>query len=121
MKTIILRLLICMLALPGCNLAYRAPIEAAVEPLPIDLSALPTQQESTQRLKLENETPASQLITVCSPRSDWRVYVVVKGDTLSGIALRFKSTIDELVAANCLENAHLIIVHQHLYVPQRAA
>lgn len=43
-------------------------------------------------------------------------YTVVKGDTLSKIALSFKTTIDKLVELNKLKNANLIYVGQILRI-----
>lgn len=53
----------------------------------------------------------------CSVRNDWGTYIVTRGDTLYRIALRFRTTISALVQGNCLPNANLILVGQHLRVP----
>jgi hypothetical protein len=45
-------------------------------------------------------------------------YLVVAGDTLSGIATRAGTTTETLVLANCLANANVIRVGQTLYVPR---
>jgi LysM repeat protein len=60
--------------------------------------------------------------TNCVPRGgEWFVYTVVVGDTLASIASRVGSTADELVHANCLSNANLIVPGQSLRVPRSPA
>lgn len=54
----------------------------------------------------------------CVERLDWLEYTVLPGDTLSRIALITESTVEELVAANCLPNAHTIQRGQILRVPR---
>jgi hypothetical protein len=54
----------------------------------------------------------------CVERVDWPEYTVLPGDTLSRIALITESTVEELVAANCLTNAHTIQRGQILRVPR---
>ena len=118
MKKTVLSFLLCMITLTGCNLAYREAIETAAEPIYADLNPAPLPSDSEVLLVLQSEVLTGQPVTGCSPRSDWPVYVVIGGDTLSDIALRFNSTVVELTAANCLENPRLIIVQQRLFVPR---
>lgn len=44
-------------------------------------------------------------------------YIVEKGDTLSGIALKFNTTISELVSLNNIKNPNLIIIGDKLKIP----
>jgi hypothetical protein len=44
-------------------------------------------------------------------------YIVQSGDTLSGIAIRFQTTVDALVALNGIANPDLIYVGQQLAIP----
>lgn len=46
-----------------------------------------------------------------------KTYVVVKGDTLSGIASRLKTTVGYIQALNSLSNPNLIYVGQKLKIP----
>jgi LysM repeat protein len=55
--------------------------------------------------------------TTCVPNNTWPVYTALPGDTLSGIAQRSGTTVDVMVAANCLSNANVISVGQGLRVP----
>jgi LysM repeat protein len=54
----------------------------------------------------------------CILRIDWPTYMVVRGDTLSGIARRTGSSVAELTAANCLSDANLLFAGQVLRVPR---
>jgi len=45
------------------------------------------------------------------------VYVVQRGDTLSGIAQRYKTIVAAIVKANGIKNANLIYVGQRLAIP----
>jgi spore germination protein YaaH len=49
--------------------------------------------------------------------TDWFIYIVQPGDTLTTIAARTGSTVQELVTRNCLPNADAIFVGQGLFVP----
>lgn len=50
-------------------------------------------------------------------KSFYRTYVVQRGDTLTYIASRFKTTVDELVKLNDLPNPNLIYVGEILKIP----
>lgn len=47
----------------------------------------------------------------------WRIYIVQPGDTLSGIAWRFGTTVWAIAQANGIWNPHLIYIGQRLYIP----
>jgi lysozyme len=67
-----------------------------------------------------NKLNDSQLDAVTGGASGpYFVYTVVSGDTLSGIALRFNTTVKTLVALNNISNADKIKVGQTLIVPQK--
>ncbi len=53
----------------------------------------------------------------CIVRTDWPVYVVVRGDTLNKIAQRYGTTAGVLASANCLPNINVIYTGQQLRVP----
>ena len=46
------------------------------------------------------------------------IYIVKKGDTLWEIAKRFRSTVDDIVRVNGLENPNRIIEGEKLYIPK---
>lgn len=53
----------------------------------------------------------------CIVRTDWPIYVVVRGDTLNKIAQRYGTTAGVLASANCLANINTIYAGQQLRVP----
>lgn len=64
------------------------------------------------------ETPTPSTTPGCVPREDWKLtYTVVFDDTLSGIADKYDTWVDELVKGNCLKDKNLIVVGQVLRVP----
>lgn len=64
------------------------------------------------------ETPTPTTTPGCVPREDWKLRYEVKiGDALASIATKYNSTVDELVAANCIKDRNLITVGQQLRVP----
>ena len=46
-----------------------------------------------------------------------RVHIVVAGDTLSAVGEQYGVTVDELLAANGLDNPNLIYIGQTLVIP----
>src|SRR5512138_1201146 len=61
------------------------------------------------------DTP-SRTPTQCVPQYSWQVYIVKRGDTLYELAPIMRSSVPELMLANCLPNT-TIYVGQLLYVP----
>lgn len=63
-------------------------------------------------------TVTAEVITGCQKRDDWELrYTVKPGDALSNIAAQYGTFTNELVKANCLEDANVIISGQVLRVP----
>ncbi|NDJ76392.1 MAG: LysM peptidoglycan-binding domain-containing protein [Chloroflexi bacterium] len=56
--------------------------------------------------------------TPCALRTDWTLYIVRDGDTLSNLARRTNTTIDALVGGNCLAGPGPLIPGQDFYVPE---
>lgn len=116
--------IICLsFALFACNLgqAETASLDTVdTPPAAITLTSsnvavattVPNSSESAANPTLNPTTPAA-----CTPQSDWETYTVQPGDTLTAIASRTNSTVDELVAANCLDDADNIRRGQDLFVP----
>jgi LysM repeat protein len=64
------------------------------------------------------ETPTPSTTPGCTPREDWTLtYVVQRDDALATIAEKYNTTVNELVAGNCLKDPNVIQVGQHLRVP----
>jgi LysM repeat protein len=93
------------------------------------LSATPTDTPTpTQtRTTTPTHTPSPTLTpdslptaTTCVPSKpdDWVSYQIQTGDTLSGLAARTGSSLEELLAVNCLSDARLIIVGQEIFLPR---
>ncbi len=53
----------------------------------------------------------------CLVRTDWPIYTVVRGDSLSRIARTYGTTTTILISANCLTNPNRIFPGQQLRVP----
>lgn len=60
----------------------------------------------------------SQGVTGLAPAGDGLTHTVQSGETLTGIALRYGVTVDELVQANGLANANQIYVGDQLVIPR---
>ncbi len=54
--------------------------------------------------------------TLCGPPLTWVIYFVQPGDTLYGLALRYRISVSALARANCL-TSYTLRVGQPLYVP----
>jgi LysM repeat protein len=64
------------------------------------------------------ETPTPTSTPGCEPRADWKLtYTVQFDDTLSAIADRYGTWVDELADGNCITDKNLIVVGQVLRVP----
>jgi LysM repeat protein len=59
----------------------------------------------------------SPTMNICVPRTDWAIYRVRPGDTLSSLARATESNVDALKLANCLTNDQ-VYVGQYLRVPR---
>jgi LysM repeat protein len=64
-----------------------------------------------------SDSDSGQISPGCIPRGDWPTMTVGQGDTLSGIASRTGTTVDDLVSANCMTDANALIAGQSLRVP----
>jgi LysM repeat protein len=69
---------------------------------------------STQHPTLTSTQPPPP--TNCPPPSGWLPYIVQPGDTLGGLALRYKKTSAEISLANCLVTDSLL-PGQAIYLP----
>lgn len=64
------------------------------------------------------ETPTPSTTPGCVPRKDWKLrYTVQRNDALARIADRYSTSVQELVAANCLTDPNVIVIGQELRVP----
>lgn len=88
------------LALVGCG---GDDDDAAAAPTPTE-TAVPFQPTPTEEPEEESE-----------------LYVVTSGDTLSSIALRFDTTVDEIVELNDLDDADTLAIGDELRIPATRA
>lgn len=118
-KVIILACLVLLLAACNLNSAPTVIPSTRVAQLPTSI-ALPTQSASvTPRPQLTAAPTSGGGGSACTPRADWTiVYTVVAGDTMSGLAVRTNSTVNELTSGNCLSDPNAISVGQRLRVPR---
>lgn len=63
------------------------------------------------------ELPTATPIPVDIASGTILTYTIQAGDTLAGIAIRFNSTVDEIIAENELEDPNAIFVGQQLDIP----
>jgi LysM repeat protein len=64
------------------------------------------------------ESPTPSSTPGCEPRDDWKLTYTVKfDDTLSSIADRYGTWVDELADGNCITDRNLIVIGQVLKVP----
>lgn len=64
------------------------------------------------------ETPTPSTTPGCTPRKDWKLtYTVQFDDTLSAIAAKYGTWVEDLVEANCITDKNMIVVGQVLKVP----
>jgi LysM repeat protein len=102
-----------MTALAACALPEPPPNSLPTLPAVLDITPAPTldiDQTATafaQQLR-PSPTPAG-------------LYTVAAGDTLTGIAERFGTTVDELIAANGLTDPNAIQPGQTLIIPSLVA
>ncbi|MGD8406693.1 MAG: LysM peptidoglycan-binding domain-containing protein [Anaerolineales bacterium] len=61
--------------------------------------------------------PTATPIPADLPRGTILTYAIQAGDTLAGIAIRFNSTIDDIIEENDLEDPNAIFVGQQLDIP----
>lgn len=74
----------------------------------------------TSEVNVEQPTPTATPQLLPTPTPTGR-YTVQAGDTLSGIARTFDVSVDELVAANDIDNPNNISVGQELQIPTPAS
>jgi hypothetical protein len=121
-----------MLFLAACNLTPVSQPNTAITVIPVPTRTLTIQdaessEESSQNsanptlMPLALLTPESaERATIeddCTPPDDWYEYTVERGDSLTRIAQATNSTVDELIAANCLDDPNRIRVGSIILVP----
>ena len=112
-------LLIVIILTAACNLTTEPSAEsgeATIAPTKTLVSGttLPTTDDGEP---LSAKATALPIVSDCTPQTDWEIYTIQRGDNLTRIANQTTSTVDELIAANCLDTPNSLKVGQQLYVP----
>jgi LysM repeat protein len=112
-----------LLATMACSFSSREPAQPTTTPIVSVASPTfivpPTSTPVVTNTPAPSATPTrgSGSNTPCFVRTDWQIYIVQAGDTVSNIAARVGTNATALALANCLSNANSIIVGQALRVP----
>jgi len=118
--------LIVAVGVSACSLTLSEPA-ASITPTALPTlteTSVPTQTVTPTSEDIGDSTNASNNASVsdesgCTVRDDWFTYTIQSGDTLGRIATLARTTVDDLVAANCLENPNQIFAGQVIRVPVR--
>src|SRR5947209_5264816 len=106
-----MRLRLGLLALLAASLACN--LGSPNNPRPTRAPTQPVSGNSATSVALQPTfQPTSNTTSGCTPRTDWPTMTIGEGDTLSTIAERVGSTVDNLVAANCLTDPNAIVSGQ---------
>src|SRR5689334_3591297 len=105
------------LFLAACNLNPISQSNIAITVVPtrtLTLQDVASTEESSENPLHPTLAPIAILTDEseesCTPPEDWYEYTVARGDSLSRIAQLTNSTVDELIAANCITDPNRIRV-----------
>jgi LysM repeat protein len=88
------------------------------EPPPASLPTLPAILDITPAPTLDIDATATAMLSIVRPQPTVAaLYTVQAGDTLSGLAERFNTTVDEIVAANGLTDPDALQPGQTILIP----
>lgn len=100
------------------TLALMALVACVPEPPSVMLPTLPAVLDITPAPTLDIEATATALSSLALPTpTAAALYTIQPGDTLSDLAARFATTVDELVAANGLTDPNSLQPGQTLIIP----
>jgi LysM repeat protein len=112
---------------PNTPLPTLTPSQTLLEPPTATPTASPIpSQTPTATISVEvaipglngAETPTPSTTPGCEPRKDWKLtYTVQFDDTLSAVADKYGTWVEDLVQGNCIKDKNLIVVGQVLRVP----
>jgi len=102
------------------------PTNAASSPTPTRTSTSTVEPTATASETLPPTSTQSSQTTedgacVASAPDGWISYRVRSGDTLSGLAAATGTTLDRVIAVNCIEDARFIVVGQAIFLPSEPA
>lgn len=106
--------------------ATASPTATRVQPSPT-LSPRPTEvtptlsPTPTPGRPKKTPRPTARPQARCVPPSGWRLYTVQWGDSLSGLAWRYWTSVAKIAKANCVKSNALLYAGQRIYVPDVAS
>jgi hypothetical protein len=110
MQLIRLIMMLMLLLTAACNLTLGSPVTPTAPPtLPPIIITSPPDPNAAQPPQINPDCPATPF--------NWIPYIVEPGDSLSLLAEQTTSTVNDLMAGNCLASADEIFVGQTLYLP----
>ncbi len=95
----------------GCNVTRTLPTPTPAPPPAFTPLPPVDQQPLTTQEAINPNCPATP--------PGWIPYTVVPGDSMGLLAEQTDSTIEELVAGNCLDNPDQIYVGQQIFLPHQ--
>lgn len=81
----------------------------------------PLWEDDQEEEKPKEQEGSAPVVEVIKPNNSDEYYIVKKGDTLSGIAKRFNTTVNEIRAINRISNINLIYPNQKILLPQKSS
>ncbi len=104
-------------ATPTLPAPTAAPSIAPTLPPTAAPTVSPTETPGPTSTPVPSEPPTATAAPTPTPKATFRTYVVKHGDTLSGIAARYHTTVSALVALNHLADPGALSVGQVLLIP----
>ena len=105
------------LLLAGCNLQRQRPTPTTAPNAPLITTLAPNGGIPPPEFPVVQGTPINP--DCPATPSTWIIYTVETGDSLGLLAEQTSSSIDELVAGNCLSNPDALFVGQVIYLPSQ--
>jgi LysM domain-containing protein len=103
--------------LAGCHLQMQRPTPTTAPNAPLITTLAPNGGITPPEFPVAQGTPINP--DCPATPSTWIIYTVVTGDSLGLLAQQTSSSIDELVAGNCLSNPDELFVGQVIYLPSQ--
>ncbi len=106
---------IALLFTSACNLGEHAILPTETPTLAPTTTPIPT-ADATVNVPLNTPT-ITNTATTCATPVGWFAYTIQRGDILLNIAQQSGTTVDELVAMNCIANPNRVRAGDVIYVP----
>ncbi len=90
-----------------------------LSPRPIEVSPTSSSTPTPGHPK-KTPRPTARVQARCVPPPSWRLYTVMWGDSLSGLAWRYWTSVASIAKANCVKSNALLYAGQRIYVPDVA-